>query len=291
MKIMNRFSILALVAAGATLTGCNPDRVTYTDSERLMFADTLATYPVTEDNKPFGVTIGTNVRCDYDRTFGVEIVDKGSTAIENFHYRLESSSVTIKAGEASTEVRLISTFTNFEPTDSIGVILRLVAPEQLLWDTKSTQTKVVFMKCCPFDISEWTEDGGNFILYSSFPSSATGSIVKSLVKAEAMPDGERLLIKNMLGEPYDLKIRFITGNPLNPVVEVLPQKGFFATNYGDVYVTTDEATPNYYYTCQRFLKFNMVAYADNVGVFGSYTYMLEWITQKQADYYANNGLN
>ena len=288
---MKRFIILAitLFAAGALTTGCDADRVSYSEAERIMFADTLQTCPVVPDNDAgFAVKVASTVRCDYDRTFGVEVVDAGSTAIENYHYRLAANSVTIKAGEGAAEVRLLADYDHFEASDSLGVVLRLVTPDAVKWDMYPQQTKVVFMKCCPFDIHDWTSDGGNFILYATFPFSDS-SIEKRLVKAEAMPDGRRIRFKSMLGEGFDLKMRFSTGDPLDPTVEVLPKKAFFASNYGDIYSQTDPAASSYYYACQKQIVFYLLSYSDNVGSFGSYAYILEWITQKQADYYASHG--
>ena len=76
--------ILAVLLAGA----CQERYVTYDDAEYVMFADTLATYPVQQDVEWFSIPVVSTVVRDYDRTFGVEIIDKSSNAIENHHYRL-----------------------------------------------------------------------------------------------------------------------------------------------------------------------------------------------------------
>ena len=94
------FLVLALAA-------CQERYVTYSDAEYVMFADTIATYPVQNDVEYFSVPVVSTVTRDYDRTFGVEIIDGGSNAIEKVHYSLKSNTVTIKAGELMKATHLI----------------------------------------------------------------------------------------------------------------------------------------------------------------------------------------
>ena len=42
-----------------------------------MFADTMATYPVQKDVEWFSIPVVSTVVKEYDRTFGIEIIDKG----------------------------------------------------------------------------------------------------------------------------------------------------------------------------------------------------------------------
>ena len=101
------------------MTGCQERYVTYDDAEYVMFADTLATYPVQQDVEWISIPVVSTVTRDYDRTFGVEIVDKSSNAIENLHYRLESNTITIKAGETRSDVRVHGYYDNIGATDSL----------------------------------------------------------------------------------------------------------------------------------------------------------------------------
>lgn len=290
---MKRIATIALplLAAGSLLVGCDRDYVTYSEGERIQFVDTLQTYPVTVDGEGLSVRIASTVSCDYDRTFGIEVVDKGSTAIENFHYNLSSNSVTIKAGEYAAEVKVIGHYDHIEAADSIGTILRIVAPEQVNWEMYGKETKVVFMKSCPFSTADFTADGGNFIFYATFPYSDS-EISKHLVKAEALPDGKRIRFKALFSdadERFDIVMSFKTDDPLEPEVEVLAQTGFYAANYGNVTVHTYDGASNYYYSCQKFIAFYLTCELPDIGTFGTYQYILEWISQKDADYYASNG--
>lgn len=75
--------IVALINAGCRILGCNDlSRTTYSGSDYVMFSDTLSMYPVQDSEKWFEIpVVATNI-CDYDRSFGVEVDDKASNAIE-----------------------------------------------------------------------------------------------------------------------------------------------------------------------------------------------------------------
>ena len=65
-------------------------RPAYPAKNDLMFSDTIYYYPVQESNEVFQVPVSATEKADYDRTFGVEIIDKESNAIEGKHYSLLS---------------------------------------------------------------------------------------------------------------------------------------------------------------------------------------------------------
>ena len=130
--------------------------MTYSDAEYVMFADTLAAYPVQKDVDFISIPVVSTVIKDYDRTFGVEIIDKESNAIETLHYRLESNTVTIKAGENRADVRLKGIYDNIEDEDSLVVCLQLVMNKNLEMPLYGPRTKVELVKVCPFDINDFT---------------------------------------------------------------------------------------------------------------------------------------
>ena len=82
MKQILKYITLAFVAVTLAVS-CHERYVTYSDAEYVMFADTIATYPVQQDVEWFSIPVVSTVTRDYDRTFGVEVVDKGNNAIEN----------------------------------------------------------------------------------------------------------------------------------------------------------------------------------------------------------------
>ena len=52
--------------------------------------------------------------------FAVEVIDRESNAVEGKHYKILSNTVTIKAGEMSTNVEVQGIYKNIGITDSLG---------------------------------------------------------------------------------------------------------------------------------------------------------------------------
>lgn len=147
---------MAAIAALIALSGCDQDKVLYNGSSYLMFSDTLYTYAVQETNEIFKVPVSATKSVDYDRTFAVEVIDRESNAVEGKHYKILSNTVTIKAGEMSTNVEVQGIYKNIGITDSLGFALQLVIPETEQWSMYGSETKVVMQKVCPFDIKNFT---------------------------------------------------------------------------------------------------------------------------------------
>ena len=75
----------AVVAVVIGLSGCSTDRTNYNGPEYVMFSDTLTHFAVQNSKDYFNVHIASTTATDYDRTFGVEVDDKTTTALENKH--------------------------------------------------------------------------------------------------------------------------------------------------------------------------------------------------------------
>ena len=105
MKQIFKILVMGLLLASG-LTSCHEQYTTYADKEYVMFADSLSTNIVLENQEYFTVAVSSTVARDYDRTFGLEVIDEGSNAIEGYHYRLLSNNVTIPAGKLAAEVIL-----------------------------------------------------------------------------------------------------------------------------------------------------------------------------------------
>ena len=226
------------VAAVCTIVGCKERYVTYSDAEYVMFADTIATYPVQKDVEYFSIPVVSTVVRDYDRTFGVEVIDKGNNAIENLHYRLQSNTVTIKAGETRADVLVHGFYDNIADTDSLGFQLQLVMNDALEMPLYGSQTKAVLMKSCPFDINNFT---GYCVLTSMFlyNYSVTGDYQR-LIYTEKHPVEENTLIcRNWINDGYDVMLTFHPEDPMKPFVtiergQVASDEGsFFGTAHGD----------------------------------------------------------
>ena len=267
--------------------------MTYDDYEYVMFADTLAVYPVQKDVEWFAIPVVSSVVRDYDRVFGVEIIDKGNNAIENLHYSLKSNTVTIKAGENRADVMVHGYYDNIEATDSLGFQLRLVMNNALEMPIYGKDTKAVLMKSCPFDINDFT---GYCVLTSMFlyNYSVTGSYQK-LVFTEAHPTEENMIIcRNWINEGYDVTMTFHPEDPMQPIVtmdkdQVASDEGsFFGTTHGDdkILVTNSSFYDSIFYPCGSYLYIWIEMYVEDlgqtVGTVGHFYNIMEWVSDEEA---------
>ena len=145
------------------------------------------------------------------------MVDKAGTAAR-LHYELQSNSVTIKAGELASSVKIKGFYDNFEDMDSLGINLRLVAPQDKIWDIYGDETKVQLVKICPFDIQRFV---GYAKVTSNFFADYMQNTSFRLVTVEQDPEkGNGVIINDFFLDGMDLKISFNTQKPLEPKVEM-----------------------------------------------------------------------
>lgn len=292
------FYSCVLVTLLSAVVSCDEQYVTYNDAEYVMFSDSLSHNMVLADGGTFRVAVASTVACDYDRTFGVEVVDEGSNAIEGVHYRLRSNTITIPAGELSTAVEVQGLYDNITPTDSLGFVLRLVMPEQLKWDEvypDSDRTKVVMYKSCPFDINNFT---GPCVLTSlflyNFP--AVDGRYQRLIATELHPTEENtIILRDALYDGYDLTIKFHPEDPANPLItmdsdQVLSDEAsVLGWVLGDDHIRASHSAyyPSFFNSCQRFVELWMHVYVENVGEpvgsVGEFYNVLEWISEEEAE--------
>lgn len=293
MKQILKYIALPFVAA-LLACGCQERYVTYSDAEYVMFADTLATYPVQQDVEWFAIPVVSTVTRDYDRTFGVEIIDKGSNAIENVHYRLQSNTITIKAGENRADVMVHGYYDNIGATDSLGFELRLVMNDRLEMPLYGKSTKAVLMKSCPFDINDFT---GYCVLTSMFlyNYSVTGSYQR-LVYTEKHPTEENTIIcRSWINDGYDVTLTFHPEDPMSPLVTMdegqiaSDEASFFGTTHGDdkILVTSSAFYDSIFYPCGSYLYIWTEMYVENlgtsVGTVGHFYNIMEWISDEEAE--------
>lgn len=304
ISMKNIYLFLVATIATSMLASCAEEYVTYSDAEYVMFSETQSMNMILADNEYFGVAVASTVACDYDRTFGVEIVDKGSNAIEGKHYRLLSNSVTIPAGELATEVKVQGLYENIEPTDSLGFVLRLVMPEKLKWSLyeDSDQTKVVMYKSCPFvreNFTGWCVVTS--LLLRDYPGDNTS--YQRLIRTEAHPTEENtVILRSCFYDGYDLTIRFHPEDAANPLVtmdkdQVLSDEAsVFGQILGDNHILTTHSFyyPSYFNSCQRFVELWNHVYVENlgetIGTVGHYYNILEWISDEEAERLQKEGM-
>ena len=300
---MKKYLIYITLAFAAMLTAssCHERYVTYDDAEYVMFADTIATYPVQQDVGYFSIPVVSTVTRDYDRTFGVEIIDKGNNAIEGLHYRLQSNTVTIKAGETRADVMVHGIYDNIKAEDQLTFQLRLVMNDDLVMPLYGKDTKAQLMKVCPFDINAFT---GYCVFTSMFlyDYSITGSYQR-LVYTEKHPTEENTIIcRNWLNDGYDVTMKFHPEDPLKRVVtmdegQVASDEGpFFGTAHGDdkILVRSSSLNESLFFTCGSYLYLWAEIYVENlgepVGTVGHFYNIMEWISDEEAQRLRNDGM-
>lgn len=304
ISMKNIYLFLVATIATSMLASCAEEYVTYSDAEYVMFSETQSMNMILADDEYFGVAVASTVACDYDRTFGVEIVDKGSNAIEGKHYRLLSNSVTIPAGELASEVKVQGLYENIEPTDSLGFVLRLVMPEKLKWSLyeDSDQTKVVMYKSCPFVRENFT---GWCVVTSLLLRDYLGdnTSYQRLIRTEAHSTEENtVILRSCFYDGYDLTIRFHPEDAANPLVtmdkdQVLSDEAsVFGQILGDNHILTTHSFyyPSYFNSCQRFVELWNHVYVENlgetIGTVGHYYNILEWISDEEAERLQKEGM-
>lgn len=293
MKQILKYMALPFLAS-ALLCSCHERYVTYSDAEYVMFADTIATYPVQKDVEWFSIPVVSTVVRDYDRTIGVEIIDKGNNAIENVHYRLQTNTITIKAGENRADVMVHGYYDNIGDTDSLGFELQLVMNDKLEMPLYGKSTKAVLMKSCPFDINDFT---GYCVLTSMFLYSygTTGSYQR-LIYTEKHPVEENMIIcRNWINDGYDVTMTFHPDDPMSPLVTMdadqvaSDEASFFGTTHGDdkILVTNSPFYDSLFYPCGNYLYIWTQMYVKNlgetVGTVGHYYNIMEWISDEEAE--------
>ena len=306
------YNIIVSVIAVASFVACSEQYTTYEGKEYLMFADSQSTNMVLADGTPFTVKVSSTVARDFDRTYAVEVIDKGSNAIEGYHYRLGSNTITIPAGKLSTEVEVYGNYDNIEPTDSLGFTLKLVMHEDLKWNMypDSDQTKVVMYKSCPFDINEWggTEQEPKYCLLTSLllysypgPNTSYSRLVKCY-KHKSLEN--TIVMDDLFYNGYDVQLTFDTSNPAQPILKMPSEQVIgseftvFGIQYGDGKILATHSPRadqlSTYNACQKFAQLWVLAYVNDfstsVGYIGYFYNILEWISQEEAEEIMREGL-
>lgn len=287
--------IPAAVMMALAITGCQESKVQYSGAEYIMFSDTLSVNPVLQDAESFRIPVVSTVACDYDRTFAVEVLDEGSTAIEGRNYRLRSNTLTIKAGEYSANVEVLPVYGSFNDTDTLSFSLQLVVPDQLRWGLYGDRTKVSMFKVCPFSLDNFT---GWCVVTSLFLYSYPGqnTSYQRLIRTEKVEGRENtILMKDWLYDGYDVTMTFSTDDPSNPLVSMdkdqilSDEESVFGQVNGDnrILVTNSPYYVSYFNSCQKFVSLWIQAYVNNmsssVGTVGHFYHVIEWVSDEEAE--------
>lgn len=251
---INLCLVFALLLA---LVGCDEERTTYIGPNYIMFSDTLYVLPVQDNVEYFDIPVSATRTSSKDRTLAVEVIDKKSNAIEGVHYTLESNTITIKAGELATNVRVRGIYDNISVSDSLGLALRLVTEEENQWDIYGIDANVVLRKTCPFNIYDFE----GYCVISSTYLYDYGGVDKRLIQTKVDDEEENtLILKDYFYDGYDVKIKFETKDRLNPLITMEeqlfgPTVEAFGTIYGDGQIRIFQPTSyvSYYSSCEQFV--------------------------------------
>ena len=290
MKQIFKYIAMSFVAAMA-LNACQERYVTYEGAEYVMFADTLAVYPVMEGADQFSIPVVSTVTRDYDRTFGVEVLDKLSNAIQRKHYSLESNTITIKAGETRADVKVRGHFENIGEADSLGFALQLVMNDELVMPLYGKQTKAVLMKTGKFDRSKFT---GYCVLSSMFLQnySLNGEYNRLIFTAPHPALKNTVICRNWLKDGYDVELTFNDDDPLMPIVTMArtvagDQGSFFGTAYGQwgdkLYVRSSNLAQSIFYPLGGYLYIWTELSVDEYGIVGNFYNVMQWVTDEEAE--------
>lgn len=279
------------------LLSCKEQYTTYSDAEYVMFADSLSTNMVEKSNSRFTVPIASTVARDYDRTFGVEVVDAGSNAVEGKHYRIISNTVTIPAGRRAANVEVEGIYDNIGATDSLGFRLRLVMNSAMKWDLykDSDMTKVVMYKSCPYDRNNFTGYAVlSSLLLRDYPGENTS--YQKVVYTEAHPtEPDMIIIRDAFYNGYDVTLTFDGADPAEPRItmdsdQVLSDEAsVFGQILGDNHILGDDSPiyTSYFNSCQRFAVLWLHVYVEKlgepIGTVGHFYNILEWISDEEAE--------
>ena len=285
----------------AGFTSCQEERVVYNGPQYIMFSDTLSVIGVEEKGDYADIYISSTMPMDKDRTLAVEVIEQESSAIEGVHYTIESNSVVIKAGELATSVRIRGHYENLTVDEELPEIkLRLISPEDTHWslyENEGLETKVMLQKVCPFDINAFT---GYAMITSTFLYNYVGGYNR-LIKTEVDPTEENTIImKDFYYDGYDVKLRFTTDDPLNPLIEMDDQPlvttgEAFGTKYGDgmLHIYQPSNFVSYYSACEKFIYQYITLWvpgmAAGTNTVGTFIQAIEWISDDEARVLQNQG--
>ena len=277
--------LVIVVTMIGSFISCSEEYISYNGSSYVMFADTLAVYPIQQSNETFSVDLVATKSAKYDRTFGVEIIGNTGNAILGRHYTLESNSVTIKAGENKGSIVVRGNYDKIENTDTLTFGLRLASIDKSVeWDLYGIETKVQMRKACPFNLDDYA---GYCRLSSSFFQNGFGGIEARKIKVE-ISDREKNILRfvDFYDEGYDIYMQIDpTVDVLNPSIKMVGEqtigdsRNFFNYIYGyDGMVLAKDlrGVQTMFNTCEKFAIHYITLYVDKVGIVGNFYNIIEW---------------
>lgn len=282
--ILGAFGMLALT----TMVCCESERQIYDGPNYIVFSSERHDLGVMDSEEWFEIPITATRTADHDRNVGVEIIAARSSAIYGMHYTIESTTVTIPAGELNAMLRIKGYPDAISVSDNLGITLNLVLEDEDVWEEYGTETEVYLHKCCPLDMNAFT---GYAVLTSTWIMqymNAESLLVKTHLD-DTTPN--TIVVESMYYDGYDIRITLLNDNRLEPFVEMPePQVAgstgeAFGTIYGNgkLMMMQPADSGSYYSPCEGFLLQYVTMYVEEVGTVGTYANILEWISDDEAE--------
>ena len=294
---MRQLSLYILTAVAVLVAAsCQESHTTYSDAEYVMFAEPESVNIIQEGARTFSVPVASTVACDYDRNFGVEIIDSKSKAVEGLHYTVASNTVTIKAGQRVADVEITANYDEMKSLDTLNIALKLLLPEAVKWELYGDETNVKMVKA-----GTWSEDKftGWCIVTSAFLYTYPGNntSIQRLIYTEKHPSEKNsVIMHSLLYDGYNVTLRFATDDPAKPYItmdedQVLgDSREIFYMVHGDgkVLVKSSPYYASYYNALDRFallyLYIHVMDLGEEYGVVDPYALnSLEWVSDEEAD--------
>jgi hypothetical protein len=279
--------IPTLLLAVLLCIGCKVDRPHYDGPDYIMFSAESHDLGILDSEEWFEIPVSATRATNYERTIGVEIVDRESNAIEGLHYTLESNTLHIKAGELTTAVRIKGNPESIALTDSLGITLRLVLDDENVWEQYGTDTQVHLHKCCPVDMNLFT---GYCKITSTWLMQYMGTDARLAITELASDEQNTIIIRDLFYDGYDMRVKFHTDDRLNPYIDYEPLMigttgEAFGTIYGNGQLMMMQPTgyTSYFSSCEKFMVQYATIYVEEVGTVGTYVHIFEWISNDEAE--------
>lgn len=298
---MNRYNTLKtlVVVLGAmlltTLVGCEAEHTTYDGPNYIMFSAERHDLGILDSEEWFEIPISATRTAKHDRNVGVEIVAARSSAIYGLHYTIESTTVTIPAGELTAMLRIKGYPEVIGVGENLGITLNLAIEQESVWEKYGTETEVYLHKCCSLDMNAFT---GYAVLTSTWAMQYM-NLESILVKTHLDPTTPNtIVVEDMYYAGYDIRISFMEENRLEPLIEMAEPQVMgstgeaFGTIYGNgkLMMMQPADSGSYYSPCEGFLLQYVTVYVEEVGTVGSYVHILEWISDDEAERILREGV-
>lgn len=299
MKHLNNILIVLAAAIMVLLTACdnNFEEQVYKGPSYVMFADTLNICPVFQEDSIYRVMLSATQPADYDRTYGVEILQDRSNAIEGYHYTVASNTVTIPAGKLSTAVEIKGIYNNIENGDSLNIRMRIVSVEPVEWDYYGLETNVRLQKVCPFSIDNYT---GYAIVQSTFLQAFKQSASdqqRLITTSRVEGDSNSIILHDLMSDGFDVQVTFDNSDPLTPRASIHTgdiigtTQEFLNATYRDNMLRVQDypGITSTFLPCEDVAVFYHIVYVKDEGNVGLYGTVLKWISDEEAEDIIKNG--